>query len=53
MIHFHGNGEVAADYVNSPGYLKWFSNFNVNILFFEYRGTIFLQLIFFIKKSPF
>jgi hypothetical protein len=40
MIHFHGNGEVGADYVNSKGYLNWFSNFNVNIFFFEYRGNL-------------
>jgi pimeloyl-ACP methyl ester carboxylesterase len=36
MIHFHGNGEIAADYV--PESRGLFEELGVNVLFAEYRG---------------
>ena len=36
VVYFHGNGEVAADYV--PDFANWFTRLGCNILLAEYRG---------------
>ena len=36
VIHFHGNGEVVADYV--PGFAQQFDQLGTNTFFAEYRG---------------
>lgn len=36
VLHFHGNGEVVADYV--PGFARLLMDHGVNIVFAEYRG---------------
>jgi len=36
MLHFHGNGEIVADYV--PALRGWFEALGVNVFFAEYRG---------------
>jgi pimeloyl-ACP methyl ester carboxylesterase len=37
ILHFHGNGELAAEY-DSLGYGKFFTDMGVNVCFAEYRG---------------
>ena len=36
VLHFHGNGEVVADYV--PGFANLLLSLGVNVIFAEYRG---------------
>ena len=36
LIHYHGNGEIVADYLD--GYLEAIANLGVNVLMVEYRG---------------
>jgi len=35
VVHFHGNGEVVADY---ESHIRWFHDAGASVLFFEYRG---------------
>lgn len=37
MIHFHGNGEVVADYLKAGG-RHAFSDLGINVVYVEYRG---------------
>ena len=36
LLHFHGNGEIVADYV--PDLRGWYEAMGVNVFFAEYRG---------------
>lgn len=36
LVHFHGNGEVVADYL--PGFAELLGELGVNVFFAEYRG---------------
>jgi hypothetical protein len=36
LLHFHGNGELAAEYATEYG--SWFEELGVNVCFAEYRG---------------
>src|SRR5205823_5675590 len=36
LLHFHGNGEVVADYADE--FAEWLLDMGVNVCFVEYRG---------------